>query len=193
MYTNATRWRKKNRPAIPFAAPGGAPQPKGRSRLRLFSFITGLAALILIVNAPFYTVLAIRDTASNKLVWEKRVTEESAFAIRWIHSIHRTPVTEYYRVRDHRLVLVEMSFEDYGIGMNNELEPGEKLITRDGTFIVTNMSRQFPALHMFIGQVRANHTLLFQGTEIPFNTLDNPGSSVTIQVEKRSILDQIGG
>lgn len=164
---------------------------KGRTTFRLFSFLALLSVLVLFL--PLVPALTIRDTATNHLMWLGRVTEGSPFAIRWIHSIHRSPVVEYYRVQGSAVVLTEMTFEDYGIGMNSELAPGEKLLTENGSFRIMNMNRSFPALHLFIGQVRANHTLLFQGKEIPLGTVDKPGSAITIQLEKQSIFNWIGG
>jgi hypothetical protein len=166
---------------------------KGRTTFRLFSFLIVLAALYFLFIPSFYTVLTIRETNTNRLLWSRDVQEESRFGIRWIHSIHRTPIEEFYRVRGTSVVLDEMTFEEYGIGMESGLAPGEKLLTEEGTFRIVNMNRIFPALHLFIGQVRANHTLLFQGQEIPFSTLDTPGSAVTIQVEKQTIWERFGG
>ncbi|WP_421617004.1 DUF1850 domain-containing protein [Brevibacillus sp. TJ4] len=137
--------------------------------------------------------MVIRDTHSLQLVWSSRISEDSTFGLRWTHSIHRSLVEEKYRIHDGQIILTEMSFHDYGIGMENELAPGEKLDIQDGQFHIRNMNRHFPALHLFIGQVRAGHTLLFSGTEIPLGSLHAPGAAITIQVEKRSILNEIGG
>lgn len=166
---------------------------KGRTAFRLFSFLVVAAAIILILQIPLYSALVIRDTRSNQLVWSQPIKEGDSFAIRWIHSIHRSPVVEYYVIRNQQLQLSEMTFADYGIGMESQLAPGEQLVMEDGDFRIVNMNRLFPALHLFIGQVRANHTLLFQDNEIPFSTLDKPGSAVTIQVEKQSTWEKMGG
>ncbi|CAM5796345.1 MULTISPECIES: DUF1850 domain-containing protein [Brevibacillus] len=165
---------------------------KGRTSFRLFSLLCLIAVLSLVV-IPFFPSLVIRDTETNRPIWSGRIEENGTFSIRWTHSIHRTPVVETYLIRDGHILLSEMSFQDYGIGMESELAPGEKLISQDGQFRVVNMNRAFPALHLFIGQVRANHTLLFAGREIPLASVDRPGAAVTIQVEKRSILNEIGG
>jgi hypothetical protein len=166
---------------------------KGRTTFRLFSLLLLAAICLLSAIIPLFHVLVVRDAKTNQLVWSWRVQEESPFAIRWIHSIHRSPVIEYYRVRGEHIVLIEMSFKDYGIGMNSELAPGEQLVTKDDGFHIVNMNQVFPALHLFIGQVRANHTLLFGEKEIPLASLVAPGKAVVIRVEKQSILEKIGG
>ncbi|USG64856.1 DUF1850 domain-containing protein [Brevibacillus ruminantium] len=165
---------------------------KGRTSFRLFSlllFITVLTFLFI----PLSPALVIRDNETNRIVWSNRMEENGTFKLRWTHSIHRTPVEETYLVRNGQLLLSELAFQDYGIGMESELAPGEKLISQNGQFRIVNMNRVFPALHLFIGQVRAKHTLLFAGEEIPLASVDRPGAAVTIQVEKRSILNEIGG
>jgi hypothetical protein len=166
---------------------------KGRTTFRLFTFLAVVLVIAICTYIPFFTVLVVKDTETSQLLWSQPIKNGGSFAIRWIHSIHRTPVVEYYQVKDGRVVLTEMTFEDYGIGMESELAPGEKLMTENGTFRIVNMNRVFPALHLFIGQVRANHTLLFQGKEIPLGTVDKPGSAITIQVEQQTIFNWIGG
>ncbi|MDA5109123.1 MULTISPECIES: DUF1850 domain-containing protein [Brevibacillus] len=165
---------------------------KGRTSFRLFSFLL-LTAVILVALIPMFPALVVRDTETNRPVWSGRIAENGTFAIRWTHSINRTPVVETYRVRNGQIILSELTFQDYGIGMESQLAPGEHLISRDGLFRIVNMNRAFPALHLFIGQVRAHHTLLFAGQEIPLADVDKPGAAVTIRVEKRSILQAIGG
>lgn len=163
--------------------------------VRLFLVTFSLIVIMLItywVNQPTAT-LVIRNAASNQLLWQHRVDFESAFSIRWTHSIHRTPVEEFFRIEGSQLILYRMSFQEYGIGMDTQLAPGEQLIVEDGHFVIEGMNRPFSSIQLYIGQVRAQHTLIFQGKEIPLSTLDQPGASVIIQVEQRSFIDKIGG
>lgn len=160
---------------------------------RLFSFFLLVIVIYVGIATPLIPVLVIRDTQSNQVVWRANVHNEAAFGIRWTHSIHRSTIEEQYRIVDGQIILSEMSFHDYGIGMENELAPGEELILADGRFHVRNMQRSFPALRLFIGQVRANHTLLFAGQDIPLSLIYKPGEAITIQAEKRSILSELGG
>lgn len=165
---------------------------KGRTAFRLFTFLL-LAGVVCLLVFPLYPSLVIRDSKSHDLVWSSPIEEHGTFGIRWTHSIHRSTVEELYRISNGQIILTEMGFHDYGIGMENELAPGEELVFRDGEFRILHMNRGFPAIHLFIGQVRANHTLLYAGQEIPLGSIDEPGSAITIQVEKLSILSKAGG
>ncbi|WP_069846841.1 DUF1850 domain-containing protein [Brevibacillus sp. AG] len=166
---------------------------RGRTLFRLFSFFLLVIVIYVGIATPLIPALVIRDTQSNQVVWRANIHNEAAFGIRWTHSIHRSTIEEQYRIVDGQIILSEMSFHDYGIGMENELAPGEELILADGRFHVRNMQRSFPALRLFIGQVRANHTLLFAGQDIPLSLIYKPGEAITIQAEKRSILSELGG
>lgn len=165
---------------------------KGRTVFRLFSVLL-LPVIVWIITMPVYPSLVIRDTQSNQLVWSSRLEKIDTFGIRWTHSIHRSVIEEHYRVAEGQIILSEMTFHDYGIGMENELAPGEELVIANGQFQVRGMNRIFPALHLFIGQIRANHTLLFSGAEIPLGSIEKPGEAITIQSEKRSLLSELGG
>ncbi|WP_289138620.1 DUF1850 domain-containing protein [uncultured Brevibacillus sp.] len=165
---------------------------KGRTAFRLFSFLL-LLAIACILTIPMHTSLVIRDAQTQKLIWSSRLGEEGEFSIRWTHSIHRSEVEERYRTAEGQLILSEMTFHDYGIGMENELAPGEELVIANGPFLLRNMHRVFPALHLFIGQICANHTLLLAGQEIPLHLVALPGAAITIKAEKRSIMSELGG
>ena len=165
---------------------------EGRTAFRLFSVLL-LLVIVCVITLPVYPSLVIRDTQSNQLVWSSRLGNIDTFGIRWTHSIHRSAIEEHYRVEEGQIILSEMTFHDYGIGMENELAPGEELVIANGQFQVRGMNRVFPALHLFIGQIRANHTLLFSGTEIPLSSIEKPGEAITIQSEKRSLLSELGG
>jgi hypothetical protein len=165
---------------------------KRRTAIRLFTFIL-LVSCIVLFTLPLYPSLVIRESTSNQLVWSSRITKENTFGLRWTHSIHRSSIEEFYRMENKQVILTEMTFHDYGIGMENELSPGEKLVFQDGQFRLLHMNRAFPALHLITGQVRANHTLLFAGTQIPLRSIIQPGSAITIRTEKRSILSELGG
>lgn len=160
---------------------------------RLFSFFLLVIVIYVGISTPLIHALVIRDTRSNQVVWSANIQDEASFGIRWTHSIHLSTIEEQYRIVDGQIILSEMSFHDCGIGMENELAPGEELILADGRFHIRNMQRSFPAIRLFIGQVRANHTLLFAGQDIPLSLIDKPGEAITIQAEKRSILSELGG
>ncbi|WP_139492325.1 DUF1850 domain-containing protein [Brevibacillus dissolubilis] len=169
-------------------------EQRGRNNFRLFSLLLiSILMLAGILLLPLSQAITIRDERTDQLYGMLNMPRERQFQLQWTHSIHRTPVIEYYQIEDNDLLLTQMSFQDYGIGMESGLAPGEQLVMEDNQFVLKHMNRKFPALHLFIGQVRANHTLLLSGEKIPLSTLAPPGTAIQLQIERVSILEQIGG
>jgi hypothetical protein len=115
------------------------------------------------------------------------------FYIRYIHSIHLTPVIEKYYVDEAENIVVDsVTYESYGVGMPSDLEPGQTFRQEDGKFIVGNMNRKLPYFDQRIGQVIANHTLIIRNQEIPLSEVSRPGSSVRFQATKETAAQIIG-
>ncbi|WP_232697729.1 DUF1850 domain-containing protein [Brevibacillus daliensis] len=163
----------------------------GRKQFRLFLLM--LMLIVTVLFFPYQDMLVVRDDRTQKLVWQDTLKGNKRFSIRWIHSIHGTPIEEYYAAKGDQLLLEQVSFKDYGIGVDSGLQANEKLVMKNGTFFIENMNRKYPAIHLFIGQVRANHTLLYEGRSIPFGSIAKPGTPVSIQVERRSLIQMMGG
>ena len=51
------------------------------------------------------------------------------------------------------------------------------------------MNRIFPFFHLRIGQVRANHTVIFQNEEYPLSHSIPPGSSVKVEIRKLNLIE----
>lgn len=77
--------------------------------------------------------------------------------------------------------------------MNSQLAPGEQLIMEEGKFVIANMKQIFPALHLFVGQVRAHHTIHVGEFSMPLEAVAQPGTAITISVEQQSIVNPLGG
>lgn len=151
-----------------------------------YLFAVGLILVIvgILTMIRSYTVVNIRQSG-QRLVYEFQVDADRTFSIRYIHSIHRTPVTEHYKVDENlNLVLESVMFDSYGVGIPSELEPGETFSEQDGKFVLGNINRQLPYFDQRIGQVIANHTLLVHGTEIPLSEWSPPGTWVRFQAER---------
>ncbi|WP_176717328.1 DUF1850 domain-containing protein [Vulcanibacillus modesticaldus] len=118
----------------------------------------------------------------------------SVFKIRFIHSIHLTPVEEFYSVsEDMNIVLNELHFDTYSVGMPSELNEGEQIELKDGKIIIKNMRRVFPYIDLRVGQVIANHSLTINEQTIKLSDITPPGTWVRIQINKLSILELFWG
>jgi len=158
---------------------------EGRHRLALFSFIGVVMLLLLfgVAASPDRMALAI-TTSTGRIAHAIPVQAGDTFSIRFIHSVHRTPVEEFYRVSDHwDIVLERVEYESYGVGNPSGVEAGERFRNEDGKLIVEGMDRRYDAIPIRIGQVIANHELNINGTSTPLSAWSEPGSLVILQLK----------
>lgn len=158
---------------------------------RLFkkiSFLILTSLLLLIIVFPFFPYLEIIDGNSNKVLYKTPISTEEKFSIKFIHSIHLTPVEEiYYIDRNLNVVLTEVSFDTYSVGIPSELNENEILEFKDGRIIIKNMNRQFPFIDLRVGQVISNHTLTINNETLDLAEIASPGAPVRIKATRLSI------
>jgi hypothetical protein len=78
-------------------------------------------------------------------------TADSMFAVTYVHSVTRTPVTERYGVDGDTIVQTEIRFAQHGPGLPTQPDAGGTFEQRDGQLTMT-LDRRFPAIVM-----RVNH------------------------------------
>lgn len=106
------------------------------------------------------------------------------FTVRFIHSVNKTPVDEIYRIGDSGLELQETLFEDFNAGLQSYEEPGQKMELVGNKIRISGMRRAVPNLVYRVGQIVANHTLIFNGEQIPLSKFVKPGSAIRFKLEK---------
>ena len=80
--------------------------------------------------------------------------DNPTFALNYVHSVTRTPVSERYRVDGSGMVETQIRFEQHGPGLPTEADTGGSFTHEDGKFVVT-MDRHFPQIVM---QVNADQS-----------------------------------
>jgi len=138
---------------------------------------------------PTQLIFTITDESSGATVFYQPVVEGERFKIQFIHSVHLTPVEEYYRIAaDPAIVLERVVYETYGVGNPSGPVDGERYGRQDGKLVIDRMNRRMKVIHQRIGQVRANHILEMSGRSVPFTTWSQPGSRVKLEVKEVSCI-----
>ncbi|MBW5446092.1 DUF1850 domain-containing protein [Cohnella sp. CFH 77786] len=164
---------------------GRAPAPVfHRKGLGLILFAAAILASLWLW-ASSIPVLTIRQVTDGRIVFQSPADQGSRFSLVYIHSIHRTPVEEFFIVNERRqIVLDSVAFESYGVGMPTSLEGHETFRMADGKLRIENMDRTLETFDLRIGQVIANHRLRIREREIPLSQLSEPGSAVRFEIER---------
>lgn len=169
-------------------------------KIRFFNYI--LAIIISILSGGGFIpcmaadggplALCLEDD-KGKILFEKRVHNGDEFAIRFIHSVAKTPVTDYFIVKDGKIFLDKTIYHDFGAGLPHNPGKGQEMKTEHGEISITGFNREIPELALRVGRI-AEHTLVLpdkdsmqsgpqKSQEIPLNTLAKAGSVILFRIQ----------
>jgi len=150
--------------------------------------IVGICLLFL----PFIRVLEIVDFKTQRKLQLIRIRTGEEFTISFIHSVNRRPVYDTIRAENDLLVIVRSRYDSFGAGMpESSTGEGTLSVAEDG-WIIWTVNRTVPDLTVRVGWT-AEHTLLIRDLKIRLAELAEPGSAVTMRVQKINMIDFLKG
>ena len=122
------------------------------------------AACFLIIRPGYYLTLTNRDTGK---VYEKYPMKEGdCFSITFIHSVNKTPVTDYFYIEDGHIFNEECKYYGFGAGVQTQLNEGESLsYTEDGGMLISNIHQNRDNVGYIVGTV-SDHVLNVNGKDV---------------------------
>jgi hypothetical protein len=100
----------------------------------------------------------------NGRLLAKLTIPDGFFTHHYIHSIHKTPVDEEFRIKDHMLELYQLKFESYGVGMPTDEGDGFRL--ENGRFVL-DLHRSFKQIDIRVSFI-PGHGIIYSGVFHPF-------------------------
>ncbi len=145
--------------------------------------------LLIVVSTVIYSqteqvqVLIIKDidTAKETVIPVK----EGTFTLKFIHSIHLTPVYEIYTISSGQMVLKETRFYSLGVGMPYTQEEGI-FENADGQFRITGLNRKCTSLQLQVSPI-PKHAIIIDGCSYPLLNLAEPEDRIIITADERRI------
>lgn len=130
----------------------------------VFLLVCGLSALLFLQQIPS---LSIYDEHGKLL--KKMLLPDDEFVYHYIHSIHKTPVDEVFIVKNGELILTQVKYDSYGVGMPTD--EGDGFTLQDGRFIV-NLRRMFKKIDLRVSPV-PDHGIIIGDTLYRFTDWAN--------------------
>ncbi|MDQ0243858.1 hypothetical protein J2S09_001403 [Bacillus fengqiuensis] len=156
-----------------------------------------LFLMIVIIGLPFIPLqyaLVFEYENTGKLLAYMKMDQGRDFQIKYTHSIHLSDVLETYEIDRKGIVTQkQLEYEDFAIGMPSDAQGNEKFIEKDGRYIIADMNRTFEYVDLRIGQIVANHTLLYKKKEIPFSSFIKEGTWIRIDYRRISLWEVLKG
>lgn len=147
----------------------------------------------LIFFYPYKQVIAFLYEDQDQLLAYLSLEQDKTFQITYTHSIHLSDVTEFYHLADDEIMLTELAYEDFAVGMPSNAEGDEVFEEIAGTYHIKNMNRSFSFIDLRIGQVRANHRLVYENKTFTLSDYVKAGTWVRISPKKITLWQQLKG
>lgn len=127
--------------------------------------------------------LVLRNGDTDEEFARFRVSEGDEFSVTFIHSVNQYPLTDVYQIRDHKIYVVRTIYNNFGAGVQTEIEEGQKLeINENGEMVVSGFDMEMPWLSYIVGTV-SDHVLTLHGEEISLRELCGKNSKVRFSCE----------
>lgn len=131
--------------------------------------------------------LTVRNAETGQLYARYPISNGDWFSIGFIHSVNKSPLTDYYEIRDDKIFVEKTVYYGFGAGVQTEIEDGQTLeYGEDGSMIVSGFHKEIPDLVYIVGTV-SDHTLVVNGgEEISLRELCGRHSKVRFSIEEFS-------
>ena len=150
-----------------------------------------MAAIMVVVIAAILAFtfrsgdyLVLRNGDTDEEITRFRVSEGDEFSVTFIHSVNQYPLTDVYQIRDHKIYVVRTIYNNFGAGVQTEIEEGQKLeINENGEMVVSGFDLEMPWLSYIVGTV-SDHTLTLHEKKISLRELCGRNSKVAFSIER---------
>ena len=149
-----------------------------------------MAAIMVVVIAAILAFalrsgdyLVLRNGDTDEEFARFRVSEGDEFSVTFIHSVNQYPLTDVYQIRDHKIYVVRTIYNNFGAGVQTEIEEGQTLeINENGEMVVSGFDLEMPWLSYIVGTV-SDHTLTLHDKKISLRELCGRNCKVAFSVE----------
>jgi hypothetical protein len=153
---------------------------------KLFNFfLFGLLLFILVFSLFVFKVntLQLIDYKADIIIWEEKVKDGDNFEIKYQHSVARTPVIEFFEIKDGKILLTGTEYQSYGAGLPTSAEQGDYIVEND-RFIIKNINQFLPEIMLRVSDY-AKHEFIFK--QESFKLYKNLKTETLLQIKTEKI------
>lgn len=157
----------------------------------LLKLIIGFFLILIVFYSltPVY-ILEARNFETGKIL-KQWILKEELFIVAYTHSVMLSEVTETYKVKDGKIILIESTFKDFGAGLPATTPYDFKIDEKTGVFKIFNINQEIKPLIYRTGTERANHKLILNNKEYEFLSFSKAREGVEFVIKKENIFRNI--
>ncbi|MDW7649989.1 MAG: DUF1850 domain-containing protein [Bacillota bacterium] len=135
-----------------------------------------------------YVIFNVRLHDTGDTLYQRILHKDELITLHYIHSVTNQPVEEIFFVKDKStMALKEMRYDSFGanlpVGPEQLANETTTFIKEDGYYKVIYENRSFDVIPLRVGQVVANHTLVFKDNDrVPLLDIAEGGSYIELFV-----------
>lgn len=156
-----------------------------RTKVLIAAAVVAIAAIaaVFFINGSGQR-LVLRNANTGKKYASYKIKDGDVFSVGFIHSVNKSPLTDYYVIRDGKIIVFKTVYYGFGAGVQTEIEEGQTLTYGDdGSMIVTGFDKEINPLTYFVGTV-SDHTLTInENTKISLRELCGRNARVSFSIE----------
>jgi hypothetical protein len=154
--------------------------------LLLLSLLLSLLILIFSLFVLKVNTLQIIDYQTTEIIWEQKVKDGEDFSIRYLHSVAQTPVIEFFKIKDGKILLTGTEYQSYGAGLPTSADQGDYIVA-DDKFIIKNIEQQLPEILLRVSDY-AQHEFIYNEKSYKLYKSVKTETLLQIKTEKFSYL-----
>ena len=143
--------------------------------------------IFLVVLAPYFIeekVLLVEEAANEEIIYQQHIKQGAEFAIKYIHSVEKTPVWDYFKVTEEDILLTSTKYMSYGAGLPF-LKKNNYIVEND-RFIIKEIDTKLEQIPLRVSDY-AKHELVVNDESHQLYQLTKTQNLVLIKVEDKNL------
>ena len=138
---------------------------------------------------PETGMLVLEDPDEETRYAEYAMAVGECFSVTFVHSVNKSPVTDYFEIREDGIYGIRTVYYGFGAGVPTELEEGQTLTYgEDGSMIISGLDVKMNDLIYRVGTVSDHILTLADGSEVSLRELCGRSARVGFRFVKDSAL-----
>ena len=138
---------------------------------------------------PETGMLVLEDPDEETRYAEYAMAVGECFSVTFVHSVNKSPVTDYFEIREDGIYGVKSVYYGFGAGVQTELSEGQTLTYgEDGSMIISGLDVKMNDLIYRVGTVSDHILTLADGSEVSLRELCGRSARVGFRFVKDSAL-----
>lgn len=141
-------------------------------------------------NSQNTVVLLLRNQDDGKVYKTFDVDEGDIFSVEFIHSVNKSPVCDYFEIKDGEIYAVRTKYSAFSAGVQTEIADGQTLTyDENNNMIVSGFDLKFNSVRYIVGTV-SDHVLEIGGKTISLRELCGKNAHIEFVIKRQNYVWQ---